>query len=313
MLKQILYSLITVLLCTQISFADKKINVVCTIGMITDVTKEVGGDRIDVRGIMKSGIDPHLYKATRSDIVLLSNADVIFYNGLFLEGKMTDALIRVASAGKKVFAVTELLDEKYLLEPKEFQGHFDPHVWMDPKAWARAVELIRDKLAEADPKGKDVFYKNAKNYLLKLEKLDKYATDVLNSVPKDSRVLVTAHDAFNYFGKRFGYEVLGIQGLSTDSEAGVKDIERIVSLLVGKKISAVFIESTVSDKNIKALIEGAAARNHQVKIGGELFSDAMGKNGTYEGTYIGMIDHNVTTISRALGGNAPEKGMEGHL
>ncbi|MCB0318442.1 MAG: zinc ABC transporter substrate-binding protein [Bdellovibrionales bacterium] len=295
------------------SFAAEKIDAVCTIGMITDIVREVGGNRISVTGIMSSGVDPHLYKATRSDIALLNRADLIFYNGLFLEGKMTDALIRVASAGKKVFAVTELLSEEYLLEPKEFAGHYDPHVWMDPQAWQKTVEVVSDKLSQFDPDGKEQYESAAKNYLLKLKKLDQYAYKVLNSVPANLRIMVTAHDAFNYFGKRFAYEVIGIQGISTDSEAGVKDIEEIVNLLVKKKIKAVFIESTVSDKNIRALIEGAAAKGHEVNIGGELFSDAMGKDGTYEGTYIGMIDHNVTTIARALGGKAPINGMEGKL
>jgi manganese/zinc/iron transport system substrate-binding protein len=287
--------------------------IVATVGMVTDVVRHVAGDRADVTGLMGSGVDPHLYKPTRSDVQRMLGADVIFYNGLLLEGKMTDSLIRAATSGKKVHAVTELLDEQYLLEPEEFAGLYDPHVWMDPSAWARAIDVVRDKLIEFDPAGEDEYRANAKAYAAELAALDEYATRVLGSVPEEQRVLVTAHDAFNYFGRRFGYEVVGIQGISTESEAGVQDIERLVDLLVDRNIRAVFVESTVSERNINALITGARARGHEVIIGGELFSDAMGDDGTYEGSYIGMIDHNVTTVARALGGDAPERGMSGRL
>jgi manganese/zinc/iron transport system substrate-binding protein len=287
--------------------------IVTTVGMIEDVARHIAGDRAEVIGLMGSGVDPHLYKPTRTDIRRLMDADVIFYNGLLLEGKMADALIRAATSGKKVHAVTELLDEQYLLEPAEFEGLYDPHVWMDPAAWSQTIDVIRDKLVDFDAGGKDVYTNNADAYRSKLAELDAYAARVLSSVPEQQRVLVTAHDAFNYFGRRFGYEVVGIQGLSTESEAGVRDIENLVDMLVDRNVGAVFFESTVSDRNIKALIAGAKARGHTVVIGGELFSDAMGNADTYEGTYIGMIDHNVTTIARALGGDAPEFGMNGKL
>jgi manganese/zinc/iron transport system substrate-binding protein len=304
----------TILLVSPVrAESQKQFTVVTTIGMIEDVTRHIAGDRAEVIGLMGSGVDPHLYKPTRSDIRRLMDADVIFYNGLLLEGKMADALIRAATSGKKVHAVTELLDEQYLLEPEEFEGLYDPHVWMDPAAWSRTIDVIRDKLIEFDTSGKDVYTAHAAAYREKLAELDAYAERVLASVPEPQRVLVTAHDAFNYFGRRFGYEVVGIQGLSTESEAGVRDIENLVDLLVERNIGAVFVESTVSDRNIKALIAGAKSRGHSVVVGGELFSDAMGNADTYEGTYIGMIDHNVTTIARALGGDAPERGMNGKL
>jgi len=287
--------------------------IVTTVGMVTDIVRAVAGDRAEVVGLMGAGVDPHLYKPTRSDVERLLSADVIFYNGLLLEGKMTDSLVRAATAGKKVFAVTELLDERYLLEPEGFHGLYDPHVWMDPAAWAKAVDVVRDKLVEYDPGGEASYRERAAAYAEQLAELDSYAVGVLASVPEPKRVLVTAHDAFNYFGQRFGYEVVGIQGLSTESEAGVRDIERLVDLLVERKIQAVFVESTVSERNINALIAGAKARGHTVVIGGELFSDAMGDDGTYEGTYLGMIDHNVTAIARALGGEAPERGRLGRL
>ena len=291
----------------------KKLTIVATTGMIADIVRNVTGDRAEVISLMGEGVDPHLYKPTRSDIAQLTGADVVFYNGLLLEGKMTDALIRVATSGKKVFAVTELLDAQYLLEPREFQGHYDPHVWMDPQAWSKATEAVREKMSQIDAAGAAQYAAQSEKYINELTALDTYAEKVLTSVPAATRVLITAHDAFNYFGRRYGFEVVGIQGISTESEAGVQDIERIVKLLTERKIKAVFIESTVSDRNVKALIEGAGARGHTVTIGGTLFSDAMGKPGTYEGTYVGMIDHNVSTIASALGGTIPEHGMHGRL
>lgn len=308
-------ALVSVILSSSVQAkADDSYTIVTTVGMIEDIARHIAGDRAEVIGLMGSGVDPHLYKPTRSDIRRLMDADVIFYNGLLLEGKMADALIRAATGGKKVYAVTELLNEgDLLLEPEEFEGHYDPHVWMDPLAWIAAAEVIKEKLGLYDPEGKEVYRANRKAYAEQLQELDAYAQRVLTSVPEEQRVLVTAHDAFNYFGRRYGYEVVGIQGLSTESEAGVRDIENLVDLLVDRKIRAVFVESTVSERNIKALIAGAKSRGHEVIIGGELFSDAMGNADTYEGTYIGMIDHNVTTIARALGGDAPELGMNGKL
>lgn len=319
MLKRLILLLLSVVTITGAASSgcavpsDDRYTVVATVGMIEDIVRNVAGDRAEVIALMGSGVDPHLYKPTRSDVRRLMDADVIFYNGLLLEGKMTDSLIRAATAGKKVFAVTELLDEQYLLEPEEFQGLYDPHVWMDPTAWAKAVDVVRDKLIEFDPDGRELYTTNAARYAASLAELDAYAVRVLNSVPENQRVLVTAHDAFNYFGRRYAYEVVGIQGISTESEAGVQDIERIVDLLVERKIKAVFVESTVSKRNINALVAGARARGHTVEVGGELFSDAMGDTGNYEGTYVGMIDHNVTIIARALGGDAPKRGMIGKL
>ncbi len=292
---------------------ESRFTIVATTGMVGDTVRAVVGDRGEVTSLMGAGVDPHLYKPTRSDIAQLMNADAVFYNGLLLEGKMTDALIRAATSGRRVHAVTELLDESKLLEPPEFQGHFDPHVWMDPRAWASTVVVVLDKLIELDPAGEQSYRANAETYTEQLRELDEYAQRVLATVPEHARVLVTAHDAFNYFGRRYAYQVVGIQGISTESEAGVRDIQRLVDLLVQRQIGAVFIESTVSRRNIESLIAGARASGQSVVIGGELFSDAMGAPGTYEGTYLGMIDHNVTTITRALGGEAPEGGRLGKL
>jgi manganese/zinc/iron transport system substrate-binding protein len=300
-------------LAGQSDQAPKKLRIVATTGMIADMVREIGGDRVEVTALMGSGVDPHLYKPTRSDIAAVMSADIVFYNGLLLEGKMVDAFVRAATSGKKVFAVTELIDESQLVTPDGGHGLHDPHVWMDPSVWGLGVNVVRDRLIEADPAGKPQYDGSAAAYAQMVRSLDEYAKQALGSVPAASRVLVTAHDAFNYFGKRYGFEVMGIQGISTESEAGVRDIERIVLTLVERKIGAVFVESTVADRNVRALVAGAQARGHAVRIGGELFSDAMGRPGTYEGTYQGMIDHNVTTIARALGGDAPERGMVGKL
>lgn len=292
---------------------DGPLTVVATTGMIADVVRAVAGEHAEVRQLMGEGVDPHLYKATRSDVTAMLRADLVFYNGLLLEGKLTDALVRVATSGRPVTAVTEAVDESSLLEPPEFAGLFDPHLWMDPSAWALTVPVVRDQLARADPEHADIYAANAEAYLTQLEALDAYAERVLASVPEDLRILVTAHDAFNYLGRRYGFEVTGIQGLSTESEAGLKRIEDLVDLLVERDIPAVFVETTISERSIRALIAGAADRGHEVRIGGKLFSDAMGAPGTYEGTYVGMIDHNVSTIAAALGGEVPAGGLNGRL
>jgi len=293
--------------------ADGKYRAVSTVGMIADIVRNVAGDRAEVTGIIGEGVDPHLYKPTVPDIKALQSADVIFYNGLMLEGKMGDVLVRVARSGKPVYAVTEEILEQGDYVMTDEGEHYDPHVWMDVKGWIRAVDVVAKGLSDYDPDGASAYAANATAYKAELEKLDAYAKEAIASIPAERRVLVTAHDAFNYLSRAYGIEVRGIQGMSTESEAGVKDIEDLVAFLVGRKIPAVFVESSVSDKNVKALLEGAAAKGHKVSIGGELFSDAMGPSGTYEGTYIGMIDHNVTTIARALGGTAPEKGLKGKL
>ncbi len=291
---------------------DTRYTIVTTTGMITDITKRIAGDRATVSGLINTGIDPHLYSPTRNDIQSLIKADIVLYTGLHLEGKMINAFDRVAKI-TKVFAVTDSLDRDQLFSPPEFAGHYDPHVWMDPLAWKQTAQFIHKTLVEHDPDSKDHYDTNMAQLAADIDALHTYASDALNSIPKDQRVLITAHDAFNYFGRRYNFQVVGIQGISTESEAGVRDIERIVDLLVTRKIAAVFVETTVSERNIRALIAGANDRGHTVTIGGSLFSDAMGKQNTYEGTYIGMIDHNITLIAKALGADVPKLGMNGKL
>jgi manganese/zinc/iron transport system substrate-binding protein len=292
------------------------VRVVATTGMIADAARQIAGDLygngIEIRGLMGAGIDPHGYRQTRSDIVALTQADLVLWNGLYLEAQMERFLIDLG-ARTSVVAVGEAVPDELLIEDEEYEGRADPHVWMVPTLWTHAVTAVRDALVEAAPEFEATLQANAQTYLAQLDALDAYAAGVLASVPAESRVLVTAHDAFGYFGKAYGFEVLGIQGISTESEAGLSRIGELVDMLVERDIRAVFVETSVADRNVRALIEGAAARGHEVAIGGELFSDAMGEDGSYEGTYIGMIDHNVTTIARALGGEAPERGMSGRL
>ncbi len=294
------------------SFTKKyPMRVAATVGMVGDIVNSVAGDRAEVTVIIGSGVDPHVYNPTRGDVAALIQSDIIFYSGLLLEGQMADILKKI-SKRRPVVAVTEQLKADYLLH-NEQTNHHDPHVWMDVSGWRQAVAVVADALTAFDPKAAGFYYANAARFKTDLQRLDDYARKTMASIPKNQRILVTAHDAFAYLSRAYNIEVMGIQGISTESEAGLKDINRIVDVLVARRVPAVFVESSVSDKNVKALIEGAAFRNQKVVIGGELFSDAMGKPGTYEGTYIGMIDHNVTIIARALGGSAPERGMQGKL
>ena len=292
---------------------DYPYRVTATTGMVADIVRQVAGDRGEVSSIIGEGVDPHLYVPTRSDVASLIDADIVFYSGLLLEGKMTDTLIKVASSVRPVHSVTELVDESALLAPDEFAGHFDPHLWMDVSGWMQAVDAVTGALAEFDPSAADGYRKRAAGYRAGLAELHDYALRVVGSIPERQRILVTAHDAFNYFGRAYGLEVEGIQGMSTESEAGLDRINRLVDLLVTRQVGAVFVETTIAERNVRALIEGAAARGHTVVVGGELFSDAMGQPGTYEGTYVGMLDHNITTVARALGGAAPERGFQGKL
>lgn len=288
------------------------LDVVATTGMIADAARVVGGERVTVRALMGPGIDPHSYRQTRSDIASLARADLVLWHGLYLEAQMEAFLLQLA-ARSPVVAVGEAVPEIARIAHEDYEGRFDPHVWMVPELWAAVVDRIAEALSAARPDDADLFVRNAEGYKERLAQLGTYATEVLGSVPEPARVLVTAHDAFGYFGRAYGYRVEGIQGLSTESEAGLARIRELVDLLVQREIRAVFVESTVSDRNVRALIEGAAAQGHAVRVGGELFSDAMGTPGSYEGSYLGMIDHNVTTIANALGGTAPARGMDGML
>lgn len=292
--------------------ADDTLSVVTTTGMIADAARQVGGDLVEVKALMGPGVDPHAYRQTRTDIVALAKADLVLWHGLYLEAQMEDFLRDLADE-TTVVPVAEALPENMLLGHDDYDDKYDPHVWMNPNLWSQVVLAVRDTMIEASPEAESIFRANTDAHLAELGNLARYTTEVLSSVPAESRVLLTAHDAFNYFGATYGFEVMGIQGISTESEAGLQRIGELVDMLVERDIGAVFVESSVSDRNIRALIEGAAAQGHEVVIGGTLYSDAMGADGTYEGTYVGMIDHNATVIAGALGGEVPDAGMQGLL
>lgn len=274
-----------------------KLKVACTVGMIADLARRIGGEDVAVTGLMGPGVDPHLYKASESDIAQLASADLVLYNGLHLEGKMGDVLERLGKR-RPVVAVTRTIPKDRLTGTGG--EHHDPHVWFDVSLWTMAAEAIRDALSEARPAKKADFERNAAALLTELMELHVWCGQELAKIPKERRVLITAHDAFGYFGKAYDLEVHGIQGISTESEAGLKDINALIDLLATRKIKAVFVESSVPRKNIEALVEGCRARGHELTVGGELFSDAMGAAGTPEATYPGMVRHNVNTIVKAL-------------
>jgi len=287
-----------------------KPRVVCTVAMIADLTQRIAGDRAEVVSLMGSGVDPHLFKPTRSDIALLTQADLVLANGLMLEGKMGETFDRLAASGKRVVRVAEVIPAA---STRHLGEHPDPHVWMDPNLWSLAAQQMRDALIALLPEFKDEFDRRSGEVSVDLQRLHTYAAEAFASVPPESRVLITAHDAFGYLGARYGIQVEGIQGISTESEAGLRDLERLATLIAERQIRAVFVESTVSERTINSLVKAARDKGQQVVIGGSLFSDAMGLPGTYEGTYLGMIDHNVTAIVRALGGTAPPRGMDDKL
>lgn len=278
---------------------EGKIKVTTTTGQIGDIAKNIGEDHVKVDSLMGPGIDPHLYKASQGDINKLSNADIIFYNGLHLEGKMGDIFAKMKDE-KPTYPVAEAIPEDMLLVDQANSSAVDPHVWFDIDLWKYAVEEVRDGLIELDPENKDDYEKNTELYLEELTALQKESQERINEIPEESRVLVTAHDAFQYFGQAYGMEVKGLQGLSTDSEYGLRDVQDLVNVLADGNIKAVFIESSISERSINAVVEGSKEKGHQVVIGGELFSDAMGEEGTPEGTYVGMYKHNIETITESL-------------
>ncbi len=276
-----------------------KLYVVATTGMVADIVQNVGGEHISADGLMGPGVDPHLYKATAADTKKLATADLIFYNGLHLEGKMGEILDKMGKK-KPVYAVTQDIPGKLLHESDEVKDAHDPHIWFDVSLWKHAVQKVETVLCKVDPTHSKEYQHNSQAYQKKLDELHSWVKDKVSAIEKQSRVLVTAHDAFGYFGHAYDIEVVGLQGISTASDYGVKDVERIIDLLVKRKVRAVFVESSVPKKSIEAVVQGCAAQGHNVVIGGSLFSDAMGAPGTKEGTYVGMVEHNTNTIYNAL-------------
>jgi len=280
-------------------FSQRPIRVVTTIGMITDIVRNVGGERVQVTGLMGPGVDPHLYKASEGDVTRMAEADVVFYNGLHLEAKMGEVFEKMGGRVKTV-AVTQDIDPSDLLAPPEFKGAYDPHVWFDVTFWMKAVERVRDTLIEMDPDHADLYRSNAESYLAELNELHDYVKAQAARLPEDQRVLITAHDAFNYFGQAYDFEVRGLQGISTAAEAGTADVQDLADFIVERRIPAIFVESSVPPRTIEAVQAAVRAQGFEVQIGGELFSDAMGNPDTEEGTYVGMVRHNINTIVNSL-------------
>ncbi|MFT0891812.1 metal ABC transporter solute-binding protein, Zn/Mn family [Pseudochelatococcus sp. G4_1912] len=292
--------------------ATNPLRVVTTTGILADALSQVGGRHVTVQALMGPGVDPHLHRQTSSDVAAATGADIVFWHGLHLETQLQPFFAQLGRR-KPVIALGDALPRARLLRDEDDDTLPDPHVWFDPHLWAGVVRAACNGLSAVRPEAAADFEENTARHLEDIAGIAKYANAVLTSVPVQSRILVTAHDAFNYFGRAYGYEVCGVQGVSTESEAGLRQIEKLVSLLVERRIGAIFVESSVSERNVSALIEGAEMRGHKVIIGGALYSDAAGEAGTYEGTYIGMIDHNATVIARALGGTAPMNGLAGKL
>jgi manganese/zinc/iron transport system substrate-binding protein len=276
-----------------------RLDVVTTVGMIRDVVQNVGGEHVHATGLMGPGVDPHLYKASEGDVRRLFRADVVFYGGLHLEAKMAEVLEEMGGR-TRVVAVTDGIPRGRLLAPPEFEGSFDPHVWFDVKMWEMTVDTIASTLAAADPANAAAYRRNAAAYHARLDSLDAYVRAQAARVPREQRVLVTAHDAFNYFGRAYGFQVRGLQGISTASEAGTGDVQALAEFIARRRIPAVFVESSIPRRTIEAVQEAVRDRGWDVRIGGSLYSDAMGDPGTPEGTYTGMVRHNIDTLVGAL-------------
>ena len=276
-----------------------KLKVVVTTSMLTDLVKNIGGDLIDLQGLMGAGVDPHLYKASEGDVSKLFNADVIFYNGLHLEGKLV-AVFEKMEAQKTTVALGEFLAKDGLIGSDYFASNYDPHVWFNIQYFKEFSDKVTSVLSEKDPKNAASFTANNIAFQQELDLLQTRVVDAIASLAPEKRILVTAHDAFNYFGKTYGFKVVGLQGLSTATEAGVQDVQQLSEYIIKNKVKAVFIESSVPRRTIEALEAAVLSKGHQVSIGGSLYSDALGDTGSVEGTYIGMFLYNVKTIVNAL-------------
>ena len=281
------------------NLGDREIRVVATTGMVTDIVENVGGERVAIEGLMGPGVDPHLYKATEGDVIRLADADVVLYNGLHLEAKLSEVFERMGGRVRTV-AVTDGIPRERLISSAAFGAAHDPHVWFDVRLWMDATRETRDALSALDPAHAATYRANAERYLADLAELDRYVRRRSAEVPRERRVIITAHDAFNYFGRAYGFEVRGLQGISTVTEAGTGDIQALADFIVDRQIPSIFVESSVSPRTIEAVEEAVRARGFDVGIGGSLFSDAMGDPGTPEGTYVGMVRHNVDTIVEGL-------------
>lgn len=282
---------------------DGRLNVVATTGQVADLVRQIGGDRVQVTALMGPGIDPHLYKASAGDVERLRKADLIAYHGLHLEAKMGDVLARLDGL-RPTLAVAEALPAERLLAPPEFAGAHDPHVWFDVPLWRLAVEPVATRLAELDPAHAQEYRERAAAYTAALDRLDAELRATFATIPAAQRVLITAHDAFGYFGRAYGFEVRGLQGISTATEAGTADVQDLAEFIADRRLPAIFVETSVSPRTIEAVREAVRARGFAVQVGGALYSDALGDAGTPAATYEGMMRHNAEVIASALRGEA---------
>jgi manganese/zinc/iron transport system substrate-binding protein len=286
--------------CKEAKPKDSKFQIVTTTSMITDLVQNIGGDKVTVQGLMGAGVDPHLYKASEGDVSKFSNADMIIYNGLHLEGKLVDVFENMQRQKINTIAISDALDKNDLISSTYFASNYDPHIWFNVTNWELITVYVAEQLSIAMPEHATVFKTNAANYLQKLKTLKEELNAEIATLPENQRRLVTAHDAFSYFGKEFKFDVVGLQGLSTATEAGVQDVQKTAAYIIDHKIKAMFIESSVPRRTVEALQAAVNSKNHDVVIGGTLFSDALGNPGTLEGTYIGMFKYNVHTIVTSL-------------
>lgn len=278
---------------------EGKIRAATTTNFVTDLVEEVGGEEVEVTGLMGAGVDPHLYQPSQGDIETLQEADAVFYSGLHLEGQMGDLFVKMASQ-KPTLPVTDAIPDGELLEPPEFEGAYDPHVWWDPVLWKMTVDPVVEQLSELKPDSADYFERRGEEYKQEIEDAHAFSQERFSGIPDGQRVLVTSHDAYNYFGERYGFEVKGLQGISTESEAGAGDVRELADYLAENGIPAVFLETSVPRRSIEAVQAATEAQGRDVEIGGELFSDAIGEPGTPGGTYPGALRENAETIAEGL-------------
>ena len=299
MIQKITILLVSIILMSCNTAKNNKPIVISTTGMIHNIVEEIGNNHVNAIGLMGPGVDPHLYKASAGDVKKLNEADLILYNGLHLEAKMID-IFKKLNKKKTAIAVTSSIPKDDLLAPEDYDGFYDPHVWFDISLWKYAVITVTNALIELKPQLEKEFLSNQNNYLKKLDELDIWVKEQINLIPQNKRLLVTAHDAFGYFGKQYGIKVVGLQGISTAAEANTKDIQNVVNVIIKNNIPTIFIESSVPVRQINAVKAAVRAKGNNVEIGQPLFTDAMGSAGTPEGTYIGMIKHNVSSIVNGL-------------
>jgi manganese/zinc/iron transport system substrate-binding protein len=278
----------------------RQIRVVATTGMIADAVREVGGERVEVTAMMGPGVDPHLYRATAGDVSRMRRADIIFYNGLHLEGRLGELFEQMERRGIPILAIARAVDAQALIVSADFPGNYDPHIWFDVSLWQHTVSLVAEALSGMDPGHTDLYQANAERYTAELTELHEYVRDQARRVPEERRVLVTAHDAFGYFGRAYGFEVRGLQGISTAAEAGTADVQNLAAFIAERRIPAIFVETSVSPRHIEAVRAAVRARGFDVRIGGDLYSDAMGSPGSGADNYIGMVRHNIDTIVSSL-------------